>query len=330
MDALLGSVPLDTPVRALADPAPNAVIDWAAIAQRAIHSKSVPRSAGTSQILHAMVLLAVYDAVVAIEGGYQPYAAHIESTPSADVRVAVATAAYLTARARVASSQVLFLDQRYANYLSDLPDGPGKAAAIRVGEAAAAAILAARAGDGFSAGAPQLADAQLGQIKPFTFTDSSAILTEGSDSMTSSACADDIMETRDNDRAKSGLRSADQIDIAYFWSENPYVHWNGNLIHLAIGRGLDLRDTARLFAMVHTTAADAIIAGFDAKSSDPEHPSAHGSWSTAVVDSIAAFFGTNRVTWKWTYPRPNVTDGEQIGRRVADWSGPSRRRRAPV
>lgn len=51
----------------------------------------------------------------------------------------------------------------------------------------------------------------------------------------------------------------------YFWSENTYAHWNRNLIDLALSRGLDARDTARLLAMAHTAAADAIIVGFTAK-----------------------------------------------------------------
>ena len=200
--------------------AANAVIEWAAIVQRAIHNKRVPRSAGTSQILHAMVLLAVYDAVVTIEGGYQPFAALLPSTPAADVRIAIATAAYLTARARVASSQVLFLDQRYAKYVSDLPDGPAKAAGTRVGEAATTAILAARADDGFSEGAPEPADAGVDQIRPFTFTDSSAFRPEALDPMAPSAHAADIMETRHHRRPGGGPRSPHRTDTACFRTEN--------------------------------------------------------------------------------------------------------------
>ena len=60
------------PLRALAQPAPNVVTDWATIVQQSIHNASAPRSAGTSQILHTMVMLAMYDAVVAIEGGVCP------------------------------------------------------------------------------------------------------------------------------------------------------------------------------------------------------------------------------------------------------------------
>lgn len=66
-------------------PAPaNPVIEWASIVQPAIHSAAAPRSGGTSQILHTMMALAVYDAVVAIEGGYRPYAAAIDAPRGAD------------------------------------------------------------------------------------------------------------------------------------------------------------------------------------------------------------------------------------------------------
>ena len=46
-----------------------------------------------------MVQIAVYDAVVAIEGGYQPFAFAIPAPAGSDVRAAVATAGYATARA---------------------------------------------------------------------------------------------------------------------------------------------------------------------------------------------------------------------------------------
>jgi hypothetical protein len=134
--------------RASANTAPNAVTDWALIAQQSIHNAAAPRSAGTSEVLHAMVMLAVYDAVVAIEGGFEPYAARIQA-PGADVRAAVATAAYRTARARVAASQTGFLDQQYAIYMANIADGAAKHAGVQVGEQAAAAILARRANDGF-------------------------------------------------------------------------------------------------------------------------------------------------------------------------------------
>jgi hypothetical protein len=75
------------------DEAPNVVTDWAAIVQPAIHNANAPRSGGTAQVLHTIVMLAVYDAAMAIEGGYEPYAVDIAVSRGADVRAAVATAA---------------------------------------------------------------------------------------------------------------------------------------------------------------------------------------------------------------------------------------------
>ena len=344
-------------LRASANPAPNAVTDWALIVQQSIHNAGAPRSAGTSEILHTMAMLAMYDAVVAIEGGFEPYGGRIQAAAGADARAAAATAAYRTARARIAASQIAFLDSQYATYMAGVADGPAKTAGVQVGEQAAAAILALRANDNFAnvvlyecsaipvavgefepdAGcpavptAPQPVDVKVGLILPFTFANGSDFRPSGPDPLTSSAYAEDFNETREYGRRDSAVRTAEQTDVAYFWSENPYVHWNRNLVRLAVANGLSLRDAARFFAIVHTAASDAIIAGFEAKyfyatwrprtaipraDSDgnpdtdaepawkpllsvnhPEYPSGHGFWTTAVLEAVNAFFGTNRVTW---------------------------------
>jgi hypothetical protein len=354
---LIGILLLAGPYRASADTAPNAVTHWATVVQQAIHNASAPRSAGTAQILHTMVMLAVYDAVVAIEGGYEPYAAQIPSAGNADVRAAVATAAYLTARSRVAPSQVPYLEQQYVAYLATIDDGPAKARGIKVGTQAAAAVIARRADDGFNnvvlyecsavppppgefepdagcptaPGAPQPADAKVGMIKSFTHNTPGRYRPDGPHPATSSAYVEDFVETRDYGRIDSAFRTLEQTDIAYFWTEHPYVHWNRNLVSLAISRGLSVRDTARFFAMVHTAASDAVIAGFEAKYyysawrprtaipradtdgnpdtdadptwkplvsvNHPEYPSGHGFWSMALLDVVGSFFGRNKLNW---------------------------------
>jgi hypothetical protein len=354
------------PSRALADTAPNVVTQWATIVQQSIHNAAAPRSAGTAQILHTMAMLAVYDAVIAIEGGYAPYAVRIEAPSGADVRAAAATAAYLTARARVVPSQYAFLDQQFAGYMAAIPDGFAKAAGIAVGERAAAAMLTLRADDGFGnivlyecssvpapvgefepdAGcpsgpsAPQPADAKMGFIKTFAVPDASHFQSNGPNPLSSNAYAEDFEETRDYGRIDSALRSPEQTDVAYFWAEHPYVHWNRNLVALAVSRGLSTRETARFFALVHTSAADAVITGFAAKYSHaawrprtaipradadgnpdtdadptwrplltvnhPEYPSGHGFWSGAVLDAVASFFKANRMTWTLTTSKTAV------------------------
>lgn len=360
--------------QASANTSPNAATDWALIVQQSIHNASAPRSAGTSEILHAMVMLAMYDAVIAIEGGFEPYAARIQASADADAAAAAATAAYRTARARVAASQVAFLDQQYATYMANIADGPAKSAGVQVGEQAAAAILALRANDGFSnvvayecttvppapgefepdAGcptgpaSPQPVDAKVGRILPFTFASASDFRPDGPDPLSSGAYTEDFHETREYGRIDSAVRTADQTDVAYFWSENPYVHWNRNLVRLATSSSLNLRDAARFFALVHAGAADSVIAGFEAKYfytawrprtaipradtdgnpdtdadvtwkpllsvNHPEYPSGHGFWSSAVLEAVNAFFGTGKVSWTIgtsTTAVPQLVQGER-------------------
>ena len=354
--AVLAAV-LSAPIPAATEAAPNAVLQWNAIVQQAIHNASAPRSAGTSQVLHATVMLAVYDAAVSVEGGYRPFTSAASPHPGADMRAAVATAAYVTARARVAASQVAYLEAQYAAFMAAIAETPAKAYGIEAGQRAAAGILAARQGDNFanlafyecgsvppaageyepdsgcpaSTTSPQPVDMRVGRIKPFTYADPAAFRPAGPDPLTSSAYLEDFEETRDFGRSDSSVRSAEQTDIAFFWSENPYVHWNRALMRLAASRNLTLLESARFFAMVHTAAADAVIAGFEAKYyfrawrprtaipradtdgnpdtdadaswtpllmvNHPEYPSGHGFWSGALIDAVGAFFKSNKVTW---------------------------------
>jgi hypothetical protein len=369
---MFSAIVLAGPARTIASPVPdpaptpNAVIEWAGIVQQAITGPAAPRSAGTSEILHTMVHLAVYDAVVAIEGGSRPFAAKIAARPGADVRAAVATAAYLTARPRIAAAHLAAFDQAYTSYLAALPGGDTVVEGVRVGQQASAAMLALRANDGFAnvvlyecsmvpppvgeftpdtgcptaIGAPQPVDVKAGGITPFTLKRADVFRPDGPDPLESRRYARDFAETRDFGRIDSTVRSPEQTDVAWFWAENPYVHWNRNLMALAQSSGLSVRKTARLFAMVHTAASDAIIAGFEAKYhyrawrprtaipqadydnnpdtiadpawrplisvNHPEYPSGHGFWSTAVIGSVAAFYGTVRIDWTLTTSKTAV------------------------
>ena len=341
--------------------AQNAVTDWASIVGPAVNNPTTPRSPATAEILHTVVHLAVYDAVVAIEGGFAPFGAAFAAPAGADVNAAVATAAYRAALGRVASSQFAYLDAQYGAYMAGIPDGQAKIDGIAVGEAAAAELLALRANDGFNnvvlygcSSVPppyaefepnggcgtQPVDTKVGQIVPFAISDPADYLPSGPDSFESEQWVRDFDETKDYGRADSSVRSPEQTDVAYFWGEQAYVFWNRNLNALAIAQGLDTLETARLFALVHTAASDAAIAGFYAKYrfrfvrprtaipraaedgnsrtepdptwrplltvNHPEYPSGHGFFSNAIVDAIASHFGTRRLTWTLTTVQPAV------------------------
>jgi hypothetical protein len=73
-----------------------AVVHWDEIAQREIvpppPAPAQPPPSSMSSL--AFVQLAVYNAVVAIEGGYEPYGRPLRAQPGASVDAAVATAAH--------------------------------------------------------------------------------------------------------------------------------------------------------------------------------------------------------------------------------------------
>jgi hypothetical protein len=331
----------------------NVITDWAGIVQPAVlNTGTATRPPGSSEVLHTTIQLAMYNATMAIVGGYQTYGAAVSAPRGADVRAAVATAAYRTARVRVDSSQTGYLDGQYQAYLATIPDGQSKNAGIQVGEAAAAEVLALRANDGFgnivlyecsSVPPPpgefepnggcgtQPVDAKVGQVTPFTLVDPSCFRPGGPNPLTSEGYTRDFIETRDFGRVDSSIRTPEMTDVVYFWSENTYAQWNRNLNSLAIRAHLNVRESARFLALVHTSAADAIIAGFNAKYffrawrprtaipradtdgnpdtdpdptwtplltvNHPEYPSGHAFYTGAVLEAVANYFGTSKFSW---------------------------------
>src|SRR5262245_17300307 len=108
---------------------PSAINDWTLIAQNTIAATIV---AGSGQNAYgAMVPIAMYDAAVAIEGGYQPYTAPVSAPAGADVTAAIATAAYRVLHERFPAQQAS-LDSQYANYMSGILAGQPKIDGIAV------------------------------------------------------------------------------------------------------------------------------------------------------------------------------------------------------
>ena len=96
----------------------------------------------------AIVQLAVFEAVNAIVGDYEPYLGTIVAPPGASPDAAAIAAAHRTLVALHPGSAAA-LDTLRAQSLAAIPDGPAKEAGIAVGEAAAAAMLLLRADDGW-------------------------------------------------------------------------------------------------------------------------------------------------------------------------------------
>jgi hypothetical protein len=344
--AVVGSTAATAPARAERRPATavggNPVLDWSLIAESAI---AVGRPPASSEVLAAIVQLAVYDTVIAIEGGARPYAAHPTVTRPVSTMAAVATAAHHVLAARVAG-QAHVVDARYRDDLAAILDGPAKVNGVDLGGRVARVVLARRAGDGFDRPVPYVqptpgpgvfepvastppVDVSLAQVRPLTFRDPARFRPNGPPRLPSRAYARDLREVKRLGRADSAIRTPAQTEVARFWSENTFIQWGRNLRTLAATRRLTTRDSARLLAMAHTAAADAVIGCFDAKYhhlfwrpvhaiaradtdgnpathpdrtwtalltvNHPEYPSAHGCWTTALTRALGVFFGTDRI-----------------------------------
>ncbi len=230
----------------------------------------------------AMVHGAVYDAVNAIDGGYQPYLTSPPASPFDSKDAAAATAAYRVLVSIVPAQQTMLAAQ-YALSLAVVPDGLSKARGIAVGEAAAAAMIAARTNDGrfgsflFRIGSgpgawkPVLPgfvndpNAWLKDVKPFLIGDPSQIRSRGPYRMAGAQYASEFAEVKSVGSATSTTRTPDQTHAARYWAENPPGTWSRIFRKLSAQEGLSLVENARLFAMLYLTAADSLITVWDRK-----------------------------------------------------------------
>jgi hypothetical protein len=264
----------------------DAVVEWNNNAQIAIIGTA--GQGPTVAYLHfAMVQGAVYDAVNAIEGGYEPYLEAVGvADPGDSAPAAVAQAAHDVLVALFPGQQVV-LDGKLATSLSHVPDGPAKTGGIEVGAAAAAAMVAARTGDGrftpfmviqgdepgewrstafLPDGTPVVEPAPwVGNVRPFVIPSAEALRSDGPNPLTSRQYAEDFNEVKAYGSATSTVRSDDQRDAALFWQANGAGLFNAIFRQLADTQDLDIAEAARLFAMADLAGADGAIACWNDK-----------------------------------------------------------------
>lgn len=256
---------------------------WNQIATDAIvvTGANAPASSG---VLMAIVQLGVYDAVVAIVGGYEPYAGSIYAPTGASVDAAAAQSAH-DVLVDLLSAQAPALDAQLATTLATIPDGQAKIDGIQVGRQAAMGILANRAGDGRFANVPYAFPLPgpgvyqptppafsttplvpwVAQVRPFTMTSPSQFRPGPPPSLNSRRWADAYNLTKAYGDINSVVRDTSQSEIAIFWTENTARQWNRNIRVQAGRQALDNTQTARLLAVTNTAMADAWIACWDGK-----------------------------------------------------------------
>lgn len=191
---------------------------------------------------------------------------------------AAVAAAHRVALIKLLPAQQATIDAAHQSALAALADGPAKAAGIAAGEAAAQAVLAARAGDVIapesyrphtSAGAyvptAPVAVPQWSQRKPWLLASASQVRPPAPPALGSAAWARDLNEVKELGGRTSTRRSAEQTEAARFWDYSLPAIYHGVVRSVALAPGRDLSANARLFATVAQAMDDAMIAVFDAK-----------------------------------------------------------------
>ena len=254
-------------------------MEWNAIMQTTVSSSNPFVQARSG----AITQLAVFEAVNAIVGDYEPYLGTIASPPGASPEAAVVAAAHRTL-VTLHPGAAATLDAARSTSLSMIPDGQSKDDGIAVGEAAAAALLALRSNDGAFAvlpytpgtspgdwqptppGSAPAAFVGWGQVTPFGMRDGAQFRLSPPPPIHSSLFARDYNEVKEVGAVNSTVRPQDRTDVArYYAAVAAVLVWNPAARQVSTAQGKTLSENARIFALLAMAICDASIAAFDTK-----------------------------------------------------------------
>ena len=311
-------------------PSGNTVQQWNKIAEDTVVGSGAFQ--GEGYIYMAYTAAAVYDAVVAIQGGFEPYGPSITAPPGASVDCAVIEAGYRTL-VNYFPSQAGTLGALYAEALSNFGGCTGDGGAgTAVGLQAANDIITLRTGDGRltpigttspfptlppAAGVWRLTPPFLppqtpwvGNVRRFSLESVDQFLPDPQPSLQSDEWVDAFDQTKAYGALTGSLRSDEQTFIAKFWSANVIRQYNRVGRDIAATRGLSLLDTARLAAMINLVAADAMMSMHHAK---------YHYLFWRPVTSINGSLDATAVTNDGFGPVPGYDDGNPATVEQAGW-----------
>jgi hypothetical protein len=259
----------------------DVVTEWNAVMLTTTTGQNPFSQARFAAITHA----AIFEAVNAITGQYQPYLGTIQAPPGASPEAAAVAAAHAVLLHYFPTQETL-LSVRRADSLGAIADGQSKTDGIAVGEAAAAAMIALRANDGSSppqfylplssnAGEWQLTPAcpaaggllfHWQNVTPFGIQSGSQFRSAPPPALTSSTYTKDYEEVKIFGAADSFLRAPDRSDVAQFYNVVLAVPvWNRVAQQLAVTYGSSLAENARAFALINMAISDGLVASMDTK-----------------------------------------------------------------
>jgi hypothetical protein len=266
----------------------DVVLDWNAIAVSTVVSQG--QSPFAQPRFMAIVQLAVFEAVNAITGDYEPYLGTVVAPAGASADAAAVAAAYTVLKNYFPLAPIL--DPAYAASLAVIPDGSAKSRGIATGQAAAAQMIALRLDDGSSPPqfyVPASIDPGVWQLTPScpaaggvgfqwqNMTPFGVPSPPGSQAwiaqfapgappaLTSERYARDYNEVKKVGNLRSDLteRSQDRTDVARFYAvSSPSLVFNLAARQVAAAKGSSLSENARALALLNMASNDSLVASF--------------------------------------------------------------------
>jgi hypothetical protein len=352
----------------------DVVTDWNEITMTAV---TAGRPGPVGQLDMALVQIAVHDAVQAIDRRFEPY--HAEVRGAKGSRSAAAAAAAHGMLVGLYPTQAPMLDATYFDYLASngLEGDPG----LGVGQQVAAKILPLRRMPPEPLPPPFIGSNDLGTWRPtdsflgtppgppvpfspmvapwmaksdpFTLTSPARFRADPPPALTSERYAVDYQEVKKLGALTSTLRTSEQTDLAYFYTDNIFAQWNRALRGIADRSVHRIADRARLFALANMAMADAVITTWDSKvhyafwrpltairegDSDgnprtigdstwqplvnnpnyPDYTSGANIVTAAATRTLALFFGRDKQLFEITTMAPQAVRKSRIYHRFSD------------
>jgi hypothetical protein len=255
------------------------VIEWNQLLQQTLTGQPF------SQVrAYAMLHIALADAVVAIEGRYEPYHVSVRASRGASAEAAAAQAAHDVLVSLIPASKAVF-DTALQSQLESIPPGP-RWQGIFVGKIVAKRVLDWRQNDGSATANPQppafLASvlpgiwrptasgpaqfSDFGSADPFGVLTTTQFLPVPPPQLESAEYAEDFNEVKNKGRATGSTRTPEETRFAqlfagvgtYANATNPFRLWHNVARDVSQTRKLSLVETARLFALLSASIHDSL------------------------------------------------------------------------
>jgi len=219
------------------------VAAWDAVGTQAFTAAALSPAEG--HVIFAYVAIAVYDSVMAIDGGYRPFAIDVDAPKGASAEAAVAAAAYRILAHYLPAQDQGILKPAYDASLASIRAGRAKEDGIGTGEQVAALLIARRANDRFrnavtytapnppipgvwlpTAPTPPIGT-YLGGMRPFSLKSAGQFRPGGPPALSSKRWARDYNEVKElGSNAIPTNRTPEQTAVALFYIENSIVMFN--------------------------------------------------------------------------------------------------------